>query len=118
MNGYSFTGGYPPRFERMFTPRRLFAHSSAFTWFKCVRGTNSLEGGVHQNIIRKFGSLGAEPELTDCALTEYRLRHNTDAGALNRLGYEHKGHYDPWLNQVIEKLWASLLWLKNSAAMK
>ncbi|KAG2193544.1 hypothetical protein INT47_010322 [Mucor saturninus] len=44
----------------------------------CVRSTYSLEGGVHQNMVRKFGSFGAGPELTDCALTEYRLRHNTD----------------------------------------
>ncbi|KAG2210998.1 hypothetical protein INT47_000158 [Mucor saturninus] len=57
---------------------------------------------------KKVWIFGARPELTDCALTEYRLRHNTDASTLNRLGYEHKGHYEPWLNQVIEKLRASL----------
>ncbi|KAI7866493.1 uncharacterized protein EV154DRAFT_488539 [Mucor mucedo] len=34
MNGYSLTDDYPLRFERMLTPRRLFAHSSAFTLFK------------------------------------------------------------------------------------
>ena len=46
--------------------------------YRCSRGTNSLEGGVHQNIIRKFGSFGAGPHMTDCMLADYRLRHNID----------------------------------------
>ncbi|KAG2219718.1 hypothetical protein INT45_006050, partial [Circinella minor] len=33
-------------------------------------------GGIHQNIIRRFGSFGASVELTDSALADYRLRHN------------------------------------------
>ncbi|CEP14914.1 hypothetical protein [Parasitella parasitica] len=48
------------------------------TLYRCIRGTNSLEGGVHQNLIRKFGSFGAGPELANAMLTEYRLRHNID----------------------------------------
>lgn len=50
--------------------------------YRCCRGTNSLEGGIHQNIIRKFGSFGASPELTDAVLADYRLRHNIDVGAI------------------------------------
>ncbi|KAF7728460.1 hypothetical protein EC973_006013 [Apophysomyces ossiformis] len=46
--------------------------------YRCSRGTNSLEGGVHQNIIRNFLSFGAGPHLTGCALADYRLRHNID----------------------------------------
>ena len=46
--------------------------------YRCSRGTNSLEGGVHQNIIRKFISFGASPELADAVLSDYRLRHNID----------------------------------------
>ena len=46
--------------------------------YRCSRGTNSLEGGVHQNIIRKFGSFGAGPHMTNCMLADYRLRHNID----------------------------------------
>lgn len=38
--------------------------------YRCIRGTNSLEGGVHQNLIRKFGSFGAGPKLADAMLTE------------------------------------------------
>ncbi|OAD04865.1 hypothetical protein MUCCIDRAFT_161576 [Mucor lusitanicus CBS 277.49] len=74
------------------------------TLYRCIRGTNSLEGGVHQNLIRKFGSFGAGPELANAMLTEYRLRHNLDAGSKDRHAVIHKGHYDPWLVQHIDLL--------------
>ncbi|CEP11895.1 hypothetical protein [Parasitella parasitica] len=78
------------------------------TLYRCIRGTNSLEGGVHQNLIRKFGSFGAGPELANAMLTEYRLRHNTDVGSLNRYSVVHNGHYDPWLLQHIDLLRSQL----------
>lgn len=78
------------------------------TLYRCVRGTNSLEGGVHQNLIRKFGSFGAGPELADAMLTEYRLRHNIDVGTVNRRGHSHKGHYNPWLVQHIDLMCSKL----------
>ncbi|KAG2228193.1 hypothetical protein INT45_009240, partial [Circinella minor] len=48
------------------------------TLYRCSRGTNSLEGGIHQNLIRRFGSFGASVELMEAALADYRLRHNID----------------------------------------
>lgn len=74
------------------------------TLYRCIRGTNSLEGGVHQNLIRKFGSFGAGPELANAMLTEYRLRHNLDVGSKNRHSVIYKSHYDPWLVQHIDLL--------------
>lgn len=53
--------------------------------YRCCRGTNSVEGGIHQNIIRKFGSFGATPHLADCMMADYRLRHNIDVSR-NQLG--------------------------------
>lgn len=53
--------------------------------YRCSRGTSSIEGGVHQNIIRKFGGFGASPFLLDCMLADYRLRHNIDVGYINKL---------------------------------
>lgn len=32
--------------------------------YRCVRGANSVEGGVHMNVIRNFSSFNANPELT------------------------------------------------------
>jgi hypothetical protein len=46
--------------------------------YRCSRGTNSVEGSVHMNIVRKFASYNAGPRLTDMALSDYRLCHNLD----------------------------------------
>jgi hypothetical protein len=46
--------------------------------YRCSRGTNSVEGSVHMNIVRKFASYNAGPHLTDMALADYRLCHNLD----------------------------------------
>jgi hypothetical protein len=45
--------------------------------YRCIRGTNSLEGGVHQNIHRNFASYNAGPQLANCLLSVYCYRHNT-----------------------------------------
>jgi hypothetical protein len=46
--------------------------------YSCARGTNSVEGGVHRNVIMRFASLNASPQLLDAAMAEYILRHNMD----------------------------------------
>jgi hypothetical protein len=46
--------------------------------YRCSRGTNNVEGGVHQNIIRRFGSFNASPRLTVNLLRDYTLTHNLD----------------------------------------
>lgn len=74
------------------------------TLYRCIRGTNSLEGGVYQNLNRKFGLFGAGPELANAMLTEYRLRHNLDVGSVNRHAEIYKGHCNPWLTQHIDLL--------------
>lgn len=74
-----------------------------------------MEGGVHQNLIRKFGFFGAGPELASAMLVEYRLRHNFVVGTSNRLGLEYKGHYDPWLTQHLDYLQMADRGLKHLA---
>jgi hypothetical protein len=44
--------------------------------YRCARGTNAVEGDVHMNIFKKFGSYNASPELAEACLADYRLRHN------------------------------------------
>ncbi|KAG2212592.1 hypothetical protein INT47_000568 [Mucor saturninus] len=72
--------------------------------YRCTRGTNSVEGGIHQNIIRKFSSFNAGPFLADWALADYRLRHNISVGSRNRFNIEHRSHYNPWLVQALNTL--------------
>lgn len=46
------------------------------TVYRTIRGTNSVEGGVHMTIRRVFGSLQASPELAECLLLNWILRRN------------------------------------------
>jgi hypothetical protein len=46
------------------------------TLYRTVRGTNSVEGGVHMLIRRIFGSLRASPELTEATIGNWFLRRN------------------------------------------
>lgn len=44
--------------------------------YKCCRGTNGIEGGIHQNIIRWFGAFNASPDFAVELLRDYILYHN------------------------------------------
>ena len=44
--------------------------------YKCRRGTNAIEGGVHQNVIRWFGAFNAAPDFAIQLLRDYVLYHN------------------------------------------
>jgi hypothetical protein len=69
--------------------------------FHCIRGTNSVEGGVHNPIQKNFGSLNASPELADALLVDFQHHHNVDCGALHKWGGKYEGHYDPWIEHDI-----------------
>ncbi|KAG2216107.1 hypothetical protein INT45_001911 [Circinella minor] len=45
-------------------------------------GISTSQGGIHQNVIRKFGSFGASPALADAVLADYRLHHNINVGTM------------------------------------
>lgn len=46
--------------------------------YRTVRGTSSLEGGVHRTIRRAFGSQRASPELAECLIINWILRRNIE----------------------------------------
>ncbi|KAG6836301.1 hypothetical protein H0H93_009317 [Arthromyces matolae] len=81
--------------------------------YRCCRGTNGIEGGVHQNIIRWFGSFNAAPDLALELLRDYALYHNLKirpfnpvikVGTFNRTGVPYSGSYDVWTRNRISKL--------------
>jgi hypothetical protein len=77
-------------------------------YYRCVRGTNSIEGGIHMQLRRTFGSLHASPELTDALLCNIRHRHNTTVGCFNKTGQQHKSHFDQWIHDEIVELAAEV----------
>jgi hypothetical protein len=73
-------------------------------YYRCVRGTNSVEGGIHMVIRRTFGSLRASPELSDALLCNIRHRQNAHVGYFNKTGKHWKSHYDDWKRDEIVEL--------------
>jgi hypothetical protein len=56
----------------------LMGHDrNGLPYYRCIRGTNSVEGGVHMPLRRTFGSLRASPELGDSLLCNSWHRRNT-----------------------------------------
>ena len=78
--------------------------------YHCIRGTNSVEGGVHNPIRRNFASLNASVELADCLIADFRHRHNLDVGIYHKTGARYQGHYDPWLDHEIFQLRSDVAW--------
>ncbi|THH17937.1 hypothetical protein EUX98_g9038 [Antrodiella citrinella] len=72
--------------------------------YKCVRGTNGVEGGVHQNVIRRFAPFNASARLTVNILREYCSEHNLTVGTLNRTGKPYRGSLNVWTRNKIASL--------------
>ncbi|GBE82644.1 hypothetical protein SCP_0410290 [Sparassis crispa] len=62
--------------------------------YRCCHGTNDVEGGVHQNLIRRFSSFNISPRHAVNSLLNYAVSHNMQVGTLNRSGQEYLGHFD------------------------
>ncbi|TCD61520.1 hypothetical protein EIP91_008291 [Steccherinum ochraceum] len=64
------------------------------TRYRCIRGTNGIEGGFHQNVIRIFDVFNASPEFAVELFRDYVFHHNLRVGTLNRTGRRYEGSYD------------------------
>ncbi|KAF8834798.1 hypothetical protein BDN67DRAFT_1016146 [Paxillus ammoniavirescens] len=76
------------------------------TLYRCCHGTNDLEGGVHQNLIRWWqASFNVSSRHAHNMALEYGVTHNMQVGTENRIGHPYKGHFDvPLKNQVLALL--------------
>lgn len=84
--------------------------SNGLNIYHCIRGTNSVEGAVHNPLRRNFSALNASPELADSLAADWRHRHNVDCGSLHKNGVKYAGHYDPWITDDIFRLSADIEW--------
>lgn len=87
--------------------------------YRCLRGTNSVEGGCHQNLIRIFQCFNASPQIATCLLAEYVLRHNLNVVSWNATGRSFNLHYDIALTSQLLQMYDELdispsPWLKGS----
>ena len=49
---------------------------NGLTLYHCCRGTNDVEGGVHQNLIRQFTSFNVSPWQAVNMILDYVSAHN------------------------------------------
>jgi hypothetical protein len=76
--------------------------------YRCIRGTNSVEGGVHRHVHRKFNSYNAGPQLSNALLLDYRARQVLDVGIKNRTGRKYRGHYNFGLKDALHAMYLKL----------
>jgi hypothetical protein len=55
------------------------------TLYRTIRGTNSVEGGVHMAIRRTFGSLQASPEMSEATIINWVGRRNATVSHVSSL---------------------------------
>ncbi|KAG6369372.1 hypothetical protein JVT61DRAFT_14979 [Boletus reticuloceps] len=84
----------PPGVELYF---KMGEDRNGLTLYRC-RGTNSVEGNVHQNIIRKYDSFNTSPRHGVNVTLDYSVRHNITVGTRNRTGQPYISHFNISLN--------------------
>ncbi|KAF6742654.1 hypothetical protein DFP72DRAFT_830205 [Ephemerocybe angulata] len=72
--------------------------------YRCIRGTNNVEGGVHTHLRSHLPSNGTSIRHAQACLMDFVLRHNLQVGVLNSTGKRYKGHFDIWVTNEIHQL--------------
>ena len=123
----------PPGVDLYF---KMGEDKNRLTVYRCRHGTNSVEGGVHQNIIRKFDSFNTSPRHAINMILEYTIRHNIkvshgypirgrdsrrvtqfQVGTHNQTGHEYIGHFNiPLKNRIAHLLDGTIDALKPCSA--
>jgi len=75
---------------------------NGLTVWRCVRGTNFTEGGVHHSIRACFPDSIISTRNAVNRLADFRLHHNLHVGTHNRTGKEYSGHDDIWLYDILQ----------------
>ncbi|KAF7323784.1 3'-5' exonuclease domain-containing protein [Mycena kentingensis (nom. inval.)] len=80
------------------------AEADGLPLYRCIRGTNMVEGGVHTHLLAKLPSRGASVRHMVACLLDFVLRHNLTVGHFNSTGKKYTGHDSIWLTNKIQEL--------------
>ncbi|KAG6835293.1 hypothetical protein H0H93_003051 [Arthromyces matolae] len=72
--------------------------------YRCIRGTNSVEGGVHTHLRSMLPTCGVSVRHMVTCLLDFILRHNLLVGTFNTTGKKYAGHDSIWLLNEIQEL--------------
>ncbi|KAJ6538419.1 hypothetical protein B0H10DRAFT_2254857 [Mycena sp. CBHHK59/15] len=81
---------------------------SGLPLYRCIRGTNTTEGGVHTHLRSRLPTSGVSVRHVNACLKDFILRHNLLVGTFNSTGKRFTGHYSIWLTNEIQELTSSL----------
>ena len=81
---------------------RKFDEKARLNIYRCVRGTNSVEGSIHQKLLDKCATYNASPQFGDALMAAFRHRHNEKSSRRNRRNYPNVGHFDTWIVDDIQ----------------
>ncbi|KAH9483209.1 hypothetical protein JR316_0005313 [Psilocybe cubensis] len=73
------------------------------TIYRCLRGTNMTEGGVHTHLRSHLPTSGASVEHVHSCISDFVLRHNLIVGTFNSTGQRYRGHFSIWLTNSIQE---------------
>ena len=91
----------PPDVPLFYTIRK---DHDGLSLYRCCRGTNDVEGGVHQNLIRYFESFNVSPRRAINMILVYCVRHNIRVGTFNRTASRYVGHFNIPLKSRVASL--------------
>jgi hypothetical protein len=77
---------------------------TGLTIYRCWRGTNFTEGGVHRPIRHSMPISGVSPCHTANRLKDFTFRHNMQTGTYNTTGQHYSGHFDIELINTCQEL--------------
>ncbi|KAF7377554.1 3'-5' exonuclease domain-containing protein [Mycena sanguinolenta] len=75
---------------------QLGVDKSGLPLYRCVRGSNYPEGGVHRHLLSHLPTSGAGIRHANASLKDFICKHNLIVGTYNSTGKRYKGHYSIW----------------------
>ncbi|KAF5381364.1 hypothetical protein D9615_008300 [Tricholomella constricta] len=72
--------------------------------FRCLRGTNSTEGGVHTHIRPHLPTSGTSIRHAQYRLSDFIIQHNLLVGTFNSTGQRYTGHFSIWLINELQEM--------------
>ncbi|KAF8078294.1 hypothetical protein FPV67DRAFT_1402915 [Lyophyllum atratum] len=71
--------------------------------YRCMRGTNMTEGGVHTHLRSRLPTSGVSIRHVQSCLLDFVLRHNLLVGTYNSTGQCYVGHYSIWITNALQE---------------
>ncbi|KAG6834894.1 hypothetical protein H0H93_006592 [Arthromyces matolae] len=74
--------------------------------YRCMRGTNMTEGGVHTHLRSRLPTSGVSIRHSHLSLLDFIIRHNLLVGTFNSTGKRYVGHYSIWITNQLQEMLA------------